>query len=100
MNARRGQQASSAPAYAAVTTGQQVLPVGSAETSLAALFAWKAKPVSNSPLAADLDDPDVLTREILRNPRALAEIAAARADIARGDAVHGVDAVRALRPPR
>ncbi len=39
-----------------------------------------------------------LTREILSDPDALAEIVAAREAIARGDAVRGIAAVRALRP--
>ena len=38
-----------------------------------------------------------LTREILSDPEALAEIRAAEEEIARGDVVHGVEAVRALR---
>jgi hypothetical protein len=42
----------------------------------------------------------VLTREILRDPDAVTEIAAAREAIARGDAVRGIAAVRALRPRR
>jgi hypothetical protein len=42
----------------------------------------------------------VLTREILRDPDALTEVAAAREAIARGDAVRGIAAVRALRPRR
>jgi hypothetical protein len=41
-----------------------------------------------------------LTREILADPNALIEIAAARDEIARGDVVRGVDNVRALRPRR
>jgi hypothetical protein len=41
-----------------------------------------------------------ITREILSDPQALAEIAAAREEIARGDVVRGVDNVRALRPRR
>jgi hypothetical protein len=42
----------------------------------------------------------VLTREILRDPNALTEITEAREDIARGDVVRGLAAVRALRPRR
>jgi hypothetical protein len=87
-----------ARAYAAVSTGRQVLAVAGSET--ACQFAWLAEPVSSSPIAPDLDDAAVLTREILSHPRALAEIAAARDEIARGDVVRGTDAVRALRPRR
>jgi prevent-host-death family protein len=39
------------------------------------------------------------TLEILGNPQALAELAAAREEVATGEVVSGVDAVRALRPP-
>lgn len=39
-----------------------------------------------------------MTREILSDPGALAEIRAARSEIARGDVVRGVEAIRALRP--
>jgi|HubBroStandDraft_1064217.scaffolds.fasta_scaffold15424_2 hypothetical protein len=40
------------------------------------------------------------TAEILRDPHALEEIEAARADIARGDVVRGREALAALRPRR
>ena len=46
------------------------------------------------------DEGSVLTREILSDPAAIAEIAAAREEIARGDYVQGADAIRALRPRR
>jgi hypothetical protein len=49
----------------------------------------------------DFDDESLaMMREILSDPGALAEIAAARDEIARGDVVRGVEAVRALRPHR
>jgi len=38
------------------------------------------------------------TLEILADPQARAELADARAEVARGDVVRGTDAVRALRP--
>lgn len=38
------------------------------------------------------------TLDILSDPTALADIREADADVARGDVVRGVDAVRALRP--
>jgi antitoxin YefM len=38
------------------------------------------------------------TLDVLSDPSAREEIAEARAEIARGDVVRGVDAVRALRP--
>ena len=41
-----------------------------------------------------------LTREILSDPDALDEIRAAEEEIARGDVVRGIAAVRALRPRR
>lgn len=46
------------------------------------------------------DESLAMTREILSDPDALAEVAAARDEIARGDVVRGVEAVRALRPHR
>ncbi|MGH3302541.1 MAG: hypothetical protein ACRDOK_12815 [Streptosporangiaceae bacterium] len=41
-----------------------------------------------------------MTAEVLSDPKALAQIQAAREEIARGDVVRGIEAVRALRPPR
>jgi len=54
------------------------------------------------PFAVGSEEPEGLrmTREILRDPDALAEIAAAREAVARGDVVRGIAPVRALRPRR
>ena len=40
------------------------------------------------------------TLEILADPQILADLAEARREVARGDVVRGVDAVRALRPKK
>lgn len=40
------------------------------------------------------------TLEILSDPEAMSDIRAAREEVARGDVVEGVEAVRALRPRR
>jgi prevent-host-death family protein len=40
------------------------------------------------------------TLEILSDPQILDELAEARREVARGDVVRGVDAVRALRPKK
>jgi hypothetical protein len=74
-------------------TPQRVrVPVPSPETGRATVFAWTASTEESEGLR--------LTREILSDPGAAGEIAAAREEIARGDVVHGIDAVRALRPCR
>jgi hypothetical protein len=58
-------------------------------------FAWRTDAENSE------DDPGMaITREILSDPQALTEIAAAREEIARGDVVRGIDNVRALRPRR
>jgi hypothetical protein len=44
------------------------------------------------------DESLAMMKEILSDPDALAQIAAARQEIVSGDTVRGVDAVRALRP--
>jgi hypothetical protein len=79
--------------YVAGERTQQSLPVpdpGVAPT--VRLFAWLA--------SSEESEGQRLTREILSDPDALSEIAAARAEITRGESVRGVAAVRALRPRR
>jgi hypothetical protein len=77
------------------STAQRValpLPGAAVQTEVTQVFAWMASSGESEGLR--------LTREILSDPDALAEIRAAREEIARGDVVRGVDNVRALRPRR
>jgi hypothetical protein len=80
--------------YVGSATTTELVPVPGPDPALAHVFAWRT--------ASSEPEPDGLrlTREILGDPGALADINTARDEIARGDVVRGVDAVRALRPRR
>ncbi len=71
-----------------------------ARVSLARATAASSAIVFVSAESSEESEGYRLTREILSDPDALAEIRAAEEEIARGDVVHGIAAVRALRPRR
>jgi hypothetical protein len=80
--------------YVSGSTAQHVdLPVRNVATltELTEVFPFAAASTGET-------EGERMTREILSDPNALAEIRAAREEVARGDVVSGVDNVRALRP--
>jgi len=79
--------------YVSEATTQQRFSVPSVgEVPMAVMFPWTA--------SSEETEGQWETREILSDPDALAQIREAQNEIARGDVVRGVAAVRELRPRR
>ena len=79
--------------YISEATTQQQLSVQSvAEAPMALMFPWTA--------SSEESEGQMATREILSDPVALEQIREAQDEIARGDIVRGIAAIRELRPRR
>jgi hypothetical protein len=79
--------------YVSEVTTQQRLSVPSVvEAPMAVMFPWTA--------SSEETEGQRETREILSDPDALAQIREAQDEIARGNVVRGIAAVRELRPRR
>jgi len=79
--------------YVSEASTQQRLSMPSpVEATMAVMFPWTA--------SSNETEGERETREILKDPDALAQVREAQEEIARGDVVRGIAAIRELRPRR